>query len=64
MSNFSKGDWCDTFDALYWNFIIENKDKLVKNSRMLLMLKLLEKKDETEKEKIIKRALEFYKTFK
>ena len=26
MSDYKKGEWCDIWDALYWNFINENRD--------------------------------------
>jgi deoxyribodipyrimidine photolyase-related protein len=34
MSNYSKGPWCDVWDALYWSFIIKHREELASNGRM------------------------------
>jgi len=34
MSDFKKGEWCDTMDALFWNFIGEHFAKLQKEGRL------------------------------
>lgn len=39
MSDFKKGDWCDQWNNLYWNFLKLHKNKLKSNPRMALMLK-------------------------
>lgn len=39
MSDFKKGDWCDEWTNLYWNFLKKHKKKLQNNPRMALMLK-------------------------
>ena len=38
MSHYPKGDWCQVMDALYWNFINQNKDFFSKNYRMKFMV--------------------------
>jgi deoxyribodipyrimidine photolyase-related protein len=41
-----KGDNACPFNYLYWNFLIENKETLDKNHRMMMIYKVLEKFDE------------------
>jgi deoxyribodipyrimidine photolyase-related protein len=38
MSNFSKGPWCDVWDALYWRFIDRHRDFFARNPRMSVMV--------------------------
>ena len=45
MSDYKKGDWCKTWDALYWRFIHVHKQEFAKNQRMTMMVRLLEKMD-------------------
>lgn len=60
MSDYKKGDWCEIWDSLYWNFIDRNAELLRKNQRMSIMVKLYSQK--TEQQKIeIKRKVEEYK---
>lgn len=37
MSDYKKGDWCDVWDSLYYNFLDKNRDKLKNNPRMRTM---------------------------
>jgi deoxyribodipyrimidine photolyase-related protein len=43
MSNYIKGEWCATWDALYWNFMHTHKKKLSSIGRMKMMMSHLEK---------------------
>jgi deoxyribodipyrimidine photolyase-related protein len=45
MSDYPKGDWCATWDALYWGFIHQHRDMFRKNPRMSMMVRQLEKID-------------------
>ncbi len=45
------------FNSLYWNFLDDKKKHFSKNNRMAMMLRLLDKIPELEKEEIKKRAL-------
>tara|TARA_X000001036_G_C20149475_1_gene590812 strand:- start:196 stop:570 length:375 start_codon:yes stop_codon:yes gene_type:complete len=49
MSDYRKGDWCDTWDALYWNFIDENREFFRKNPRTSMMINMYDKKSEEMK---------------
>lgn len=46
MSHYPKGDWCDTWDGLYWRWILLHKDALKKNPRWAMMVRTAEKMDE------------------
>ena len=50
MSNYSRGSWCNKWDALYWNFIDKHRSFFQKNPRMAMMVKLYDKKSEEQKE--------------
>lgn len=38
MSDYKAGDWCITWDALYWNFIHKHQHSFAKNPRMSMMV--------------------------
>ena len=59
MGHYPKGDWNDVMDGLYWRFIDRNQDFFKKNYRMSMMVKLLEKMDDTKRERIFKVAEKF-----
>jgi deoxyribodipyrimidine photolyase-related protein len=61
MSDFKRGDWCDTLDGLYWQFIEKNKVFFSKNYRLSMMVKILEKMNKEKKEKIYSAANNFIK---
>ena len=48
--------WCDGVDGLYWSFIEKNKSFFLKNPRMSMMARTVEKMDPVKKEKIYKAA--------
>jgi deoxyribodipyrimidine photolyase-related protein len=43
MSDYGKGYWSEIWDALFWNFITENKEKIYKIPRMRVIIYNLEK---------------------
>ncbi len=59
MSHYKKDSWSEIWDGLYWNFININKDFFKKNYRMSMMVKILEKKDDSDKTKLYKLAKNF-----
>jgi deoxyribodipyrimidine photolyase-related protein len=59
MMDFKKDDWCDVLDGLYWRFIEKNKDFFVKNPRLSMMVRVLDKMNKDRKKKIINLANEF-----
>lgn len=54
MSNYSKGPWCEIWDAFYWNFINKNASFFMKNPRMKMQLRLYDKMALDKKEKLKK----------
>lgn len=56
MSNYSKGDWCEAVDGLYWQFIENNRSFFANNFRMAMMVKILDKMDGDKKKRIFKAA--------
>lgn len=62
MSDYDKGPWCETMDALYWSFIYKKRTFLVKNPRLAMMAKTVEKMDEKKIAKYLELADNFIKT--
>ena len=46
MSNYKKDSWCNTWDALYWEFINKNRKFFRKNHRTSMMVSMYDKKNE------------------
>ncbi len=61
MMDFQKGDWCDTFDGLYWRFIDKNRSFFKTNPRLNMMINLFDKMKKDRKEKILLKANQFLK---
>lgn len=59
MSDYRKGDWCEVWDGLYWNFLIRNHLRFASNHRMTPMLRLLDRMDGKTKEKHQSQARKF-----
>jgi deoxyribodipyrimidine photolyase-related protein len=58
MSDYKKEDWYDKWDALYWNFIKDNKELLKKIYATGMQVKLLDKMDKSKLAKYITLAKE------
>jgi deoxyribodipyrimidine photolyase-related protein len=56
MSDYKKGEWCDSVDGLYWRFINKNRDFYKKNPRMSFVVNTFDKMKEDRKQKILKAA--------
>ena len=52
MSDYKKGDWCEIWDALYWNFIDKHSHLFKNNFRMKFMINLYNKKSLEQRLKI------------
>ncbi len=61
MSDHSRGDWCEVMDGLYWKFIDSHKKFFLKNYRLAMMVKILEKMDQKRKNRIFLKANNFIK---
>lgn len=53
MSNYPKGDWQETWDALFWRFMHVHRDFFLKNPRMGMLIRTFDKKSAAEKENLI-----------
>ncbi|OJJ22175.1 cryptochrome/photolyase family protein [marine bacterium AO1-C] len=59
MSNYPKGDWQNTWDALFWRFMHINRDFFQKNPRLGMLVKSFDKMDEAKREGLLSRAEEY-----
>jgi deoxyribodipyrimidine photolyase-related protein len=59
MSNYKKGDWEQTWDALYWRFINKHRETFAKNIRMNFMIKMYDKKTDEVKQEMAQKAEAF-----
>ena len=50
MSNFPKGEWTHEVDALFWSFISKNRDFFLTNHRLSMMVRTLDKMDQTKRQ--------------
>ena len=48
----SQEQWADGVDGLYWGFIEKHKDFFLKNPRMSMMARTVEKMDKAKKKRI------------
>jgi len=62
MSNYKKGEWCDTLDGLYWRFTEKNRNFYESNPRLSLLTRSLDKMDPQRKKKIFGDAEKFIKS--
>ncbi|GIS25404.1 MAG: hypothetical protein CM15mP126_6470 [Gammaproteobacteria bacterium] len=59
MSNYKKGEWCDTVDGLYWRFVEENINFFKSNPRLAVMTRSLEKMNK-ERKRIYLKSRDIY----
>ena len=57
--DFKKGEWCEVMDGLYWNFIDRNRDFFLKNPRLSMMVRVLDKMKDDRKKRIFDSANKF-----
>ena len=62
MMDFKKGPWCLIMDGLYWRFIDKNKKFFLKNPRLSMMVRILEKMKPDRKREIFLAANSFIKS--
>jgi deoxyribodipyrimidine photolyase-related protein len=56
MSDFSKGAWCYTWDALFWRFMDRHADRLSANPRLGMLLKQFRRKPENKRAELLNHA--------
>ena len=59
MSDYRKGEWCDTVDGLYWRFIDKHRAFFAGNPRLSLMPKALDRLNEERRSRIFAAAESF-----
>ena len=59
MSHYPSADWCDTWDGLYWQFIVKHSNALAKNPRWSMMVSQAKRLSEEKKERIFTAADSF-----
>lgn len=59
MSDYKKGPWCEIWDALYWRFIYLHKEFFLRNPRMSMMVRQVEKMEPARFNKLMKTAEEY-----
>lgn len=59
MSHYKRAPWCEVWDGLYWRFIAKHQSAFIKNPRMSMMVKQLEKMDTQKKERLFNAAERF-----
>lgn len=64
MSNFKKGEWCEIWDALYWNFIYKNYKFFSKQPRLAMMAKMIKRMNKTTLQSHLDHAQSFLKSLK
>jgi deoxyribodipyrimidine photolyase-related protein len=62
MSDEKKGDWTDTWDALFWSFVADHQDLFLKNPRSSMMARTWQKFSPEKKEKLRENANSFLGT--
>ena len=63
MSDYSKGEWCDTVDGLYWRFIDKHRAFFAGNPRLALMPRALDRLDGNRRERLFAAAQRFIEQF-
>ena len=61
MSNYKKGEWCSTWDSLFWNFIDKQREFFKTNPRMRMLVSSFDRMNTEKKEKLINTAHNFLK---
>jgi deoxyribodipyrimidine photolyase-related protein len=59
MSNYSKGEWCETWDALYWRFVTAHREFFLRNPRMSMMVRQADKMDRNRFTQLMDRAEQY-----
>ncbi|MCG8374597.1 MAG: cryptochrome/photolyase family protein, partial [Balneolales bacterium] len=59
MSNYPKGEWQHTWDALFWRFMNKHRDFFLKNPRLGMLIRTYDKFDVDKKKEIEKVSSDF-----
>lgn len=64
MSDYTKGDWCEIWDALFWSFIDRHRDFFKSQHRLGMMVRNLERMDDEKRAAHIERSEKFLTSMK
>jgi deoxyribodipyrimidine photolyase-related protein len=64
MSDFKKGPWCETWNALFWNFIHKHRSFFKKQPRLAVILRNLDRMGVSKTKQIRRQASEFLNSLK
>ncbi|MEM9531720.1 MAG: cryptochrome/photolyase family protein [Pseudomonadota bacterium] len=59
MSDYSRGEWCDVVDGLYWRFIDRHQDFFTRNPRLSMMVRTLNRIKPERRERLAAAADQF-----
>jgi len=59
MSDYPKGDWQNTWDALFWRFLDNQRSFFLKNPRLGMLVRTFDKWDESKKKAIHQKANDY-----
>ena len=59
MGDYEKGEWCETWDALFWNFINKNREFFRKNYRTAVLVGTWDKMSGEKRKKHLQIAARF-----
>ncbi len=63
MSNYKNDSWCETWDALSWNFIKNESNFFMSNPRLSMMTRIYNKMSDEKKKLHEKNTKEFFNKF-
>jgi deoxyribodipyrimidine photolyase-related protein len=49
MSNYKKGNWCETWDSLFWHFMNKHRNFFLSNPRLGMLIKTYDKMSDEKK---------------
>lgn len=59
MSDYAKGEWCETVDGLYWRFVDKHRSFFQKQPRLKMMTASLDRMDPAKKKRLFEKAEAF-----
>ena len=62
MGDFKRGPWCEIWDGLYWRFIDRHRSFFQSNPRLAMMVRLLDRMEETKQQRLFALAEQFIAT--
>lgn len=60
MSNYKKGNWCNVWDALFWNFMNKHRHFFLSNPRLAMLIRTYDKMSDEKKESFLVSSSTFF----